>query len=117
MDHSFGPGSGGEEPHQNILEAAGIRLKQLYLRFGVWLAAGAALVLAIGLTVLYTSLATAERADGEGGTDESAAARIESSSQLPGKADSDPGASLRGSLRTALRRGLEVVSPGREGER
>ena len=115
MDYPSGPVTQREEKGRSFLQAAASRLKRLHLRFGVWLPAGVALLLAVVLTSLYTSLATAERGDGPTGTVDSAAVGIESPAANPAAADPVPG--LRSSLRAALRRGLEVRSPAGEGER
>ena len=113
MDYPSGPGTQSEENGSSFLQATASRLKRLHLRFGVWLPAGAALLLAVVLTALYSSFATAER--GGGPTVDSAAVGIESPVASPATADALPG--LRSSLRAALKRGLEVHLPAGEGER
>lgn len=117
MDLLSGPGIQGEETRQGFPGAVASRLKRLHRRFGVWKPAGAALLLAITLTALYTSFATAERGGGTGGTVDSTATRLETSGEAPAAAESAPGERLRGSLRAALRRGLGVRLPAGEGER
>jgi hypothetical protein len=115
MDYPSGPVMQREEEGRSFLQAAASRLKRLHLRFGVWLPVGAALLLAVVLTALYTSFATAERGAGPVGTVDSAAVGIESPVANPAAADAVTG--LRSSLRAALRRGLEVRSPAGEGDR
>ena len=116
MDYPSGPGMQSEENGRSFLQAAASRLKRLHLRFGVWLPTGAALLLAVTLTALYTSFAAAERGGGSAGTLESAAVGIESPTAAePATAEAVPG--LRSSLRAALKRGLEVHLPAGEGER
>ncbi len=115
MDYPSGPGTQSEENGSSFLQAAASRLKRLHLRFGVWLPVGAALLLAVVLTALYSSFATAERGGGPTGTVDSAAVGIESPAASPATADALPG--LRSSLRAALKRGLEVHLPAGEGER
>ena len=115
MDYPSGPGTQSEENGSSFLQAAASRLKRLQLRFGVWLPAGAALLLAVVLTALYTSFATAERGAGTVGTVDSAAVGIESPVAIPAAADAVTG--LRSSLRAALKRGREVHLPAGEGER
>ena len=115
MDYPSGPGMQSEENGRSFLQAAASRLKRLHLRFGVWLPVGAALLLAVTLTALYTSFAAAERGGGSAGTLESAAVGIESPAAEPATAEAVPG--LRSSLRAALKRGLEVHLPAGKGER
>jgi len=114
MDYPSGPVMQREEDGRSFLQAAASRLKRLHLRFGVWLPVGAALLLAVVLTALYTSFATAERGDGPVGTVDSSAVGIESPAANPATTDAIPG--LRSSLRAALKRGLEVRSPAVEGD-
>jgi len=92
---------------QGILGLAIVSLKKLYLRFGIWLPVGAAGVFALVLTILYTSLATAERA-GDSGS-------VPAGQAVPGGVEiQDSAGGLRGSLKGALRRGLQV-QPSAEG--
>jgi hypothetical protein len=115
MDYPSKPVTQREEKGRSFLQAAASRLKRLHLRFGVWLPVGAALLLAVLLTSLYTSFATAERGAGPAGTADSAAAGIEQPAENPAVADKGQG--LRRSLRAALKRGLELPSSAEEGER
>ena len=115
MDYPSKPVTQREEKGRSFLQAAATRLKRLHLRFGVWLPVGAALLLAVVLTSLYTSFATAERGGGVAGTADSTAAGIARPAENPAAADKVQG--LRHSLRAALRRGLELPSPAEEGER
>ena len=106
------PVTESEQTRKSIPRAALARVKRLHLRLGIWLPVGGAGVLALGLTILYSSLATAERGSKEyfpgvqaGKPTGSGAVEVH-----------DPAESLRGSLRAALRRGLRV-EPGEKGER
>ena len=98
----------GEKTRDSIPLQALAWLKSQHLRFGIWLPVGAAGVLVLTLTVLYTSLATAERGNdadyvpgGKAGEPELA----------PGVEAHGPARQLRGSLKAALRRGLQPGAP------
>jgi hypothetical protein len=106
------PATESERIRESILRTVLARVKRLHLRLGIWLPVGGVGVLALGLTILYSSLATAERGSEEsfpgvqaGNPAGSAAVEVHDSAE-----------GLRGSLREALRRGLRA-GPGEKGER
>lgn len=114
MDHRSGPpATEREQTRGSILRVALAWVKRLHLRLGIWLPVGAAGVLALALTILYTSLATAERGDEAGYVpgDQPGNPAVSPVSKIR-----DPAQGLRGSLRAALRRGLQV-QPGGQGGR
>ncbi len=105
MDHPVEPATReGEKARESIPRQALAWLKSQHLRFGIWLPVGAAGVLALTLTVLYTSLATAERGNEAGG-------KAGEPALAPGVEVHGPARQLRGSLKAALRRGLQPRSP------
>ncbi|MCS5628487.1 MAG: hypothetical protein NZ935_12945 [Planctomycetes bacterium] len=109
MDHPVEPATReGEKPRQSIPRQALAWLKGQHLRFGIWLPVGAAGVLVLTLTVLYTSLATAERGNEDGYVPGGKAGEP---ALAPGVEVHDPARQLRGSLKAALRRGLRPGSP------
>jgi hypothetical protein len=98
----------GEKTRESIPRQALAWLKSQHLRFGIWLPVGAAGVLALTLTVLYTSLATAERGNEAGYVPGGKAGEP---ALAPGVEVHGPARQLRGSLKAALRRGLQPRSP------
>ena len=106
------PVTESERTRESIPRAALARVKRLHLRLGIWLPVGGVGILALGLTILYSSLATAARGSEEdspgvqaGNPAGSAAVEVHDSAE-----------GLRGPLREALRRGLRA-GPGEKGER
>ena len=105
MDHPVEPATReGEKARESIPRQALTWLKTQHLRFGIWLPVGAACVLALSLTVLYTSLATAERVEGDGSV---SGGQVGEPASLQALEAHSPATQLRGSLKAALRRGLQ----------
>jgi len=112
MDHPVEPATReGEKPRESIPRQALAWLKGQHLRFGIWLPVGVSGILVLTLTVLYTSLATAER-DNEAGY--VPAGKAGEPALAPGVEVHAPARQLRGSLKAALRRGLQPRSPVEE---